>query len=219
MIAELSGRVQSVRLDAAVIGVGGLGILVRATPGTLAELRLGADARLSTSLVVREDSLTLFGFADDAERDAFEILQTVTGVGPRLALAMLAVLSPGELRLALATEDLTALMKVPGIGRKGAQRIVLELGDRLGPPVAAPGAAPAARPTDGPPAGARAVEAQVVDALVGLGWASRQAELAVAGARKAVTSDADGVDGAEPDAAQPDAAGLLRAALRGLARS
>src|SRR3954467_13336044 len=134
MIASVHGTVQSVRLDAAVVEVGGVGLLVHATPATLAGLRVGSTAQLATSLLVREDALTLFGFADADEREVFEIVQTVSGVGPRLALAMLAVHTPDGLRRAVATADLTALMKVPGIGRKGAQRIVLELTDRLGAP-------------------------------------------------------------------------------------
>ncbi|CAA9419060.1 MAG: RuvA, partial [uncultured Quadrisphaera sp.] len=140
MIASVRGPVLALRLDAAVVDVGGVGMLVHATPSSLADLRPGTEATLHTSLVVREDSLTLYGFADDDERDVFEAVQTVSGVGPRLALAMLAVLSPEDLRRAVAGDDLTTLVKVPGIGRKGAQRMVLELGDRLGAPSAAPGA-------------------------------------------------------------------------------
>ena len=172
MIASVRGTVLTVRLDAAVIEVGGVGMLVHATPTTLAGLRPGAAAQLATSLVVREDSLTLFGFADDDEREVFEVVQTVSGVGPRLALAMLAVHSPDGLRRAVAGEDLAALKRVPGIGHKGAQRIVLELADRLGAPTSAPDAGPA--PQDDR-------RSQVVDALVGLGWTARAAEDAVAG--------------------------------------
>src|SRR5690606_15961431 len=126
--------VEAVALDHAVVTVGGVGMLVYATPTTLAGLTVGSTARLATSLVVREDSLTLYAFADDDERAVFETLQTVSGIGPRLALAMLAVHTPEALREALAAEDTAALMRVPGIGRKGAQRILLELGDKLGPP-------------------------------------------------------------------------------------
>ncbi len=194
MIATLSGRVAAVRLDSAVLEVGGVGLLVHATPATLAGLRIGADARLSTSLMVREDSLTLFGFADDDERDVFEVVQTVSGIGPRLALAMLAVHSPDGLRRAVATEDLAALQRVPGIGRKGAQRLVLELADRLG----APGnestrTAPAS--TDRRP--------EVVEALIGLGWTARVAQTAVD-------------DVAPADEAVIDVAVVLRSALRAL---
>jgi Holliday junction DNA helicase RuvA len=204
VIASVRGRVLAVRLDAAVVEVGGVGLLVQATPATLAELRPGHEAELATSLVVREDALTLFGFADADERDVFEVVQTVSGIGPRLALAMLAVHTPDGLRAAVASGDLTALMKVPGIGRKGAQRIVLELTDRLGAP--AGGATPAA-PAPASPGG---WQAQVVDALVGLGWSAKQAADAV-----------EAVAGGEGDAtpAAADVPGTLRAALRHLGRS
>lgn len=195
MIASVRGVVASVRLDAAVVLVGGVGMLVQATPSTLASLRAGQEAELATSLVVREDSLTLFGFADTDERDVFETLQTVSGIGPRLALAMLAVHTPDGLRRAVADEDLVALCRVPGIGRKGAQRIVLDLTDRLGPPAAGRVAA-APAPTGSP---------EVVQALVGLGWSARQA------------ADAVGAVGDEHPRA--DVSVLLRAALRHLGRS
>jgi Holliday junction DNA helicase RuvA len=202
VIASVRGRVLAVRLDAAVVEVGGVGMLVQATPATLAGLRHGAEAELATSLVVREDALTLFGFADADERDVFEVVQTVSGIGPRLALAMLAVHTPDGLRAAVAAGDLTALMKVPGIGRKGAQRIVLELTDRLGAPS---GAQPAPAVTAGP-----GWRDQVVEALVGLGWSAKQA--------------ADAVDAVAPSPESPgeppaDVAGTLRAALRHLGRS
>ncbi len=200
MISEVSGVVLSLRLDAAVLAVGGVGLLLSATPNTLASLRVGTPARLATSLVVREDSLTLFGFADDDARDTFELVQTVSGVGPRLALAIMAVHDPQTLRAAVASEDLTALMRVPGIGRKGAQRMVLELGDRLGPPASA--TAVSAMPSAAVDVGVRA---QVVSALVGLGWAAKQADDAVI----AVAPDGDAV---------VEAAALLRSALRHLGR-
>lgn len=196
MIASVRGRVLAVRLDAAVVDVGGVGMLAYATPTTLAGLRVGEEARLATALVVREDSLTLYGFADDDERDVFETLQTVSGVGPRLALAMLAVHTPDALRRAVAGEDLAALQRVPGIGRKGAQRIVLELTDRLGAPVPAGGAEAAPSfPAD--------QRGQVVEALVGLGWNVKAAEDAVA----SVVPVDQVVDGA-------DVAAVLRGALR-----
>ena len=131
MIAAVRGEVLEIGLDHAVVEVGGAGLAVHATPATLARLRRGEQARLATSLVVREDSLTLFGFADAEERDLFTLLQTVSGVGPRLALATLAVLDPDALRRALADGDATALTRVPGIGRKGAERMVLELRDKV----------------------------------------------------------------------------------------
>src|SRR5258708_13340276 len=125
MIAHLDGTVSSVAPDGAVIEVGGVGLLVQCTPGTLAGLRPGERARVATSLVVREDALTLYGFPGEDERNTFELLQTASGVGPRLALAMLAVFSPDALRPAAAAEDLAPRPPVPRIGRQGAQRIGL----------------------------------------------------------------------------------------------
>ena len=202
MIASLSGTVSSVQLDRAVVEVGGVGYLVHATPATLAALRVGETARLATTLVVREDSFTLFGFADDDERAVFETVQTVSGVGPRLALAMLAVHTPDALRRAVSGADIAALVRVPGIGNKGAQRIALELGDKLGPPTGAD-APQAGAPGAGPAAEDR--RDQVVEALVGLGWNVKAADDAVA----TVLAQA-GVDVVEA----ADVAGALRAALR-----
>jgi Holliday junction DNA helicase RuvA len=204
MIAHLNGTVAGVSPDGAVIDVGGVGLRVQCTPDTLATLRPGERARVATALVVREDSLTLFGFGSEDERNVFELLQTASGVGPRLALAMLAVHSPDALRRAVAAEDLNALIMVPGIGKKGAQRIVLELKDRLGAPgdVVGNGFAPAAR------AAAPSWRDQVQSGLTNLGWSARDAEAAVA----AVESESDG------DQA-PDVATALRAALRKLSTS
>jgi Holliday junction DNA helicase RuvA len=202
VIASVRGQVTAVGPDGAVVEVGGVGLAVSCTPGVLARLRVGEVARLSTSLVVREDSLTLYGFADDDERSLFELLQTASGVGPRLAQAVLATHPPNEVRRAVATADLTALTRVPGIGKKGAERLVLELRDRLGAPDAG-GAVPGA-------AGAVTAVApwrdQVRHALVGLGWSAREAEEAVA----AVAPQAD---------AGADLPALLRGALRTLGRN
>jgi len=208
VIASVQGRVAAVGPDGAVVDVGGVGLAVSCAPGTLARLRVGQPARLATSLVVREDSLTLYGFADDDERSLFELLQTASGVGPRLAQAVLAVHPPNEVRRAVATADLPALTRVPGIGRKGAERLVLELRDRIGP------ADPAGRGDAGtaltPVAPWRD---QVRHALVGLGWSIREAEDAVA----AVVPDQAGADEAGADEAPddpPDVRTMLRAALR-----
>ena len=191
MIASVHGQVAAVGAHGAVVEVGGVGLAVSCTPGTLARLRVGQPARLSTSLVVREDSLTLYGFSDDDERSVFELLQTASGVGPRLAQAVLSVLPPTEVRRAVATGDLPALTRVPGIGRKGAERLVLELRDKIGAVDAAP---PEAVPT-------APWKDQVGQALVGLGWTAREADEAV----EVVAADA-------PD--QADVPALLRAALR-----
>jgi holliday junction DNA helicase RuvA len=209
VISHLAGTVSAVSPDGAVIEVGGVGLLVQCTPGTLATLRHGERARVATSLVVREDALTLFGFATDDERDVFVLLQTASGVGPRLALAMLAVFTPDALRRAVASEDVTALTRVPGIGRKGAQRIVLELAGRLGTPgTGSPGDGGGVVPSRlGGPAPWRE---QVRAGLVNLGWQARDADQAIAAV------EADLADG---DPAEPDAATVLRAALRKLSRT
>lgn len=198
MIASLAGTVSSAGLDHVVVEVGGVGLLVHTTPAAASAARTGTGVRLSTSLVVREDSLTLFGFDTAAERDLFELVQTVSGVGPRLALAMLAVHAPDPLRAAIAGNDVTALTKVPGIGKKGAERIVLELKDKVGAVAGPAGDVPSAAVSPGQD------QDQVVEALVGLGWNVKQAGDAVA----AVTAEEDGLDVAE----------TLRAALRRLGR-
>jgi Holliday junction DNA helicase RuvA len=208
VIAHLDGTVSAVAPDGAVIDVGGVGLLVQCTPGTLARLRPGERARVATSLVVREDALTLYGFASDDERGTFELVQTASGVGPRLALAMLAVFTPDALRRAVAAEDLPALMTVPGIGRKGAQRIVLELAGRLG----APGDGP--QPGAGGQAGAARVapwREQVRAGLVSLGWQARDADQAIT----LVEPDLLAADGQ----GEVDVAAALRAALRVLGRT
>ncbi len=200
MIASLSGTVLKVGLDTVVVGVGGVGMLVHTTPATAASVRLGAPAELATSLVVREDSLTLYGFATDDEKLVFETVQTVSGVGPRLALAVLAVHAPDAVRVALGTGDLVALTKVPGIGRKGAERLVLELKDKLG---ALPGssATTAAVPLET----GEVWREQVREALVGLGWTVRQAD--------------EALDRVAPKAAEgASVSALLRAALQELGR-
>jgi Holliday junction DNA helicase RuvA len=206
VIAYVHGRVAALGPDSAVVEVGGVGLALQCTPGTLAQLRTGEAVRLPTSLVVREDSLTLYGFHDEDERVVFELLQTASGVGPRLAQAMLAVHSPDALRRAVATEDLVALTQVPGIGRKGAQRIVLELRDRLGAPTSAGSSYPSASPADG------AWREQLHGALLGLGWSSREADEAVSSA--VVTEQVETVGDGSPDVAV-----LLRTALRSLSRA
>lgn len=199
MIASVEGTVSALTPDGIVVTVGGVGLAVQTTAGTRARLRVGEDARLATSLVVREDSLTLYGFADDDERGLFELLQTASGVGPRLAQAVLTVHPPDAVRQALFTEDLTALMLVPGIGRKGAQRLVLELKDKPG---LAAGTHVVARTTS---PGWRDT---LVQALVGLGWTTPQADDAVARLAEA-----------HPSAGPDDVPALLREALARLGSS
>ncbi len=177
MIASVSGRVAAVSPDGAVVEVGGIGLAVQCTPGTIARLQLGENARLSTSLVVREDSLTLYGFADDDERQLFELLQTANGVGPRLAQAVLAIHPPREVRRAVSLADVKALMQVPGIGKKGAERLILELRDRLGSTTSDTSLdAPPGLPSVTPVAPWRD---QLTAALMSLGWSIKEAEGAV----------------------------------------
>ncbi len=208
MIASVRGPVTHLGPTSAIVDVGGIGLDVQCAPGTLASLRVGEPATLATVLVVREDSLTLFGFADADERTTFVILQSVTGIGPRLAQAMLAVHPPDALRRAVAAEDLTALMKVPGIGRKVAARLVLELGDKLGPPLSSlrsPGPEDpwAPTPVDW--------KHQVHTGLVGLGWSARDADGAIGGIEEQAEKMV--VDG------DVNIGTLLRAALRQLSRT
>jgi len=131
MISLLNGVVRSIASDRAVVDVGGVGLAVTITPATSALLNIGAPAQFYTSLVVREDSLTLFGFLDDEARSLFELVQTVSGIGPKVAMSIAAALTPNQLALAVAQEDISAIEKVPGIGRKGAQRLILELKGKL----------------------------------------------------------------------------------------
>lgn len=199
MIAFVRGEVAALTLTSAVLEVGGVGLELMCTPGTLATLRVGSTAMLPTSMVVREDSLTVFGFLDDDEKQIFELVQTASGVGPKVAQAMVAVLSPDDLRAAVAGEDVKTLTRVPGIGQKGAQRIILELKDRIGSPTGARLAGHS--PTPGAP-----WRDQVHQGLVGLGWSAKEAEQAV----ETVAPDAG---------ASPDVPSLLRAALRALSRA
>jgi Holliday junction DNA helicase RuvA len=199
MIASVRGVVAAIASDSAVIEVGGVGMQVQCTPGTLAGLKAGAEARLATSLVVREDSLTLYGFADDAEKHLFELLQTASGVGPRVAQAVLAVHQPEVVRRAISGGDLATLTRVPGIGKKGAERMVLELRDKIG------------IVSTGPDGVAGALsggwQEQVRQGVLALGWSAQQADQAVAAV-------AESIDGEVP--AVPV---LLRQAIRLLGRN
>jgi Holliday junction DNA helicase RuvA len=205
MIAFLTGRVAARGAGSAVIDVGGVGMTVQCTPSALSRLHVGEEGTVATSLVVREDSLTLFGFADDDEKNLFEQVQTASGIGPRIALAMLAVHSPDSLRQAVATEDTAALTRVPGIGKKGAQRIVLELRGKLDAPVMTDGTLPPVDARNGAsPNGAW--RGQVVSGLVNLGWSAKDSEAAAA----AVAAEAEDTS---------DVTVLLRSALRKLSRA
>ncbi|MEV6559261.1 Holliday junction branch migration protein RuvA [Nocardia sp. NPDC051756] len=200
MIASVRGEVLEIALDHTVIEAAGIGYRLNVTPATLSTLTRGEETRLYTAMIVREDSMTLFGFADTEARDLFGLLQTVSGVGPRLAMAVLAVLEPEALRKALAESNVAALTRVPGIGKRGAERMVVELRDKVnlvpvqsGPPGSTP--IPVITP----------VREQVVEALTGLGFPIKQAEQAI-----------DSVLAEQPAA---DTAVGLRAALNLLGRN
>lgn len=202
MIASVTGTVAAIGPTSVVVEVGGLGVLALCTPNTAAGLRLGTPATLATSLVVREDSLTLYGFGSADERELFELLLGATGVGPKLAQAALAVLTPDELRRAIGSEDLARLTRVPGIGRKGAQRLVIELKDKIGAPNPAGSSAALVSPT----IAGTSWHDQVTSGLEGLGWSAKDAEAAWAEVEHQT---------ADP---QVSVATLMRAALQALAR-
>lgn len=202
MIASLSGTVEHVALDRAVIAVGGLGVQFSATPQTLATLHEGRPGAVQTHLVVKEDALTLYGFADRDEREVFEVLITANGVGPRLALAILSVHHPETVRRAVTEEDEKTLTRVPGIGPKMARKIIVELSGRLAP-TGEPVPEAEAEASDEP-----AVEtgwhADVVQAMAGLGWSEKEALKAV-----------EATVAARPELDEGrDVAALLRATLR-----
>lgn len=203
MIAYVSGRVAATNLTSVVVEVGGVGMLVHCNPSTVAGVRPGEQTTLATSMVVREDSMTLYGFADDEERDMFELVQNANGVGPKVAQAMIAVLSPDDIRTAIAGEDHKTLTSVPGIGAKGAQRIVLELKDRVGPATSSAAHVPTSDGVD------TAWRDQVHEALIGLGWSAREADKAVSAVAPTAAEQGDALD----------VPALLRAALRTLSRA
>jgi Holliday junction DNA helicase RuvA len=203
MIASVAGRVAAIAPDSVIVEVGGFGVQVYCAPTTISRVRIGEPATFATSLVVREDSLTLYGFSDADERMVFELLQTATGVGPRLAQAMLGVHPPSALRRAVATDDFKALSMVPGIGQKTAQRIVLELKDKLAGASLSDDVVVLSSGTSA------SWRESVHGALLGLGYSMREADDAVL----AVASDADVTGNA------PDVGALLRNALRTLGRA
>ena len=199
MIAQLSGTVVAAGPTWVVVDLNGFGLRAQCTPATASAVRIGQPATLATSLVVREDSLTLYGFADADERDCFELVQSASGIGPKIAQAVVSVLSPDALRAAIAAENIPALIKVPGIGVKGAQRLVIELKDKIN--------TLGAISTTTVPAAAASWRDQVKGGLEGLGWSARDAERAC----ETVAPMADGEPGTP-------VAVLMRAALRSLAK-
>jgi Holliday junction DNA helicase RuvA len=183
MISLLNGTVRSIHSDRLVVEVGGFGLSVLVTPATTTQVSLGAQVQLFTSLVVREDSLTLFGFVKEESRSLFELVQTVSGIGPKVALSILGALTPEDLSRAIAQEDIGAIEKVPGIGRKGAQRMILELKGKLSDLSHAQlyqGHQPAWRE-------------QLSSALVSLGFSPKESDNAIS----AVVTDLQG-DGIDP---------------------
>ncbi|GLY06211.1 MULTISPECIES: Holliday junction branch migration protein RuvA [Actinoplanes] len=199
MIASVRGVVTAILPDSAVVEVGGVGMRVLCTPNTLAGLRVGAESRLSTTLIVREDSLTLFGFADETERQLFDLLLTANGVGPRIAQAVLAVHQPETVRRAIAGGDLAVLTQVPGIGKRGAEKLIVELKDKIGPmPIGENGAAGVLN---------GAWQEQVRQGVLALGWSATQADQAVAAIGETI------------DGEVPPVPALLRQAIRLLGKN
>lgn len=199
MIARISGTVVAAGATWVTVDLHGFGVKALCTPATAGSVRIGQATTLATSLVVREDSLTLYAFAEDDERDAFELVQSASGIGPRIAQAVVSVLSPDQLRVAIASGNVTALTKVPGIGVKGAQRMILELKDKVNTlAVSAGRSVPAA------PSGWRD---QVRAGLEGLGWSTRDADKAC-----------DAVAALAEESPDVPVSTLMRAALRSLAR-
>lgn len=202
MIAFVRGSVASIGGDTLVIDVGPIGMTVTVTPATALSLRIGEHVQLITSMVIREDAWTVYGFLDSDERSVFELLQTVNGIGPRIALAVLAAMNPDDLRRAIAAEDSKSLTKISGLGAKGAQRVILELRDRIGTPVS--GVSTTSEPASG-------WQSSVHAGLTSLGWSGREADAAIS--EVAALADDQLREGAA------DIPTLLKAALRSLDRS
>ena len=173
MISILRGIVACVGLDHIDIVVGGIGFRVHVTPAFAQAAPRDEEITVYTSMIVREDSMTLYGFESADERDVFTKLLSVSGIGPKIALAALAVLRPDDLRRAVRDQDLATLQRIPGVGKKSAQRMALEIGDKLGTPAALPGVDAAPAPSED------AVASEVSAALVGLGWSEAQAAKAI----------------------------------------
>lgn len=203
MIDRIRGTVAMCGADYLSVDLGPVALRVVVPPATSASTRVGSELELHTAMVVREDSWTLFGFPDAEQCQVFELVQTVSGIGPRIALALVSVLGPEDLRRAIDAEDLAALTSVPGIGKKGAQRIVLELKDKIGAPIAASSGRPAAI--------TEPWRSAVVAGLTSLGWNPKEAEAAADALAPRV--------GDITDVSDPDVGALLKEALRSLDRS
>jgi Holliday junction DNA helicase RuvA len=202
MIAFVRGTVVTISTDSLVVDIGPIGMTVTVTPATALSLRVGEHVQLITSMVIREDSWTVYGFLDPDEKSVFELVQTVNGIGPRIALAVLAAMTPDDLRRAIASDDSKSLTKVSGLGAKGAQRVILELRDRIG--VASTGLTSSTTTTGG-------WQASVHAGLTSLGWSAKEADMAIV----EVTALAD----EQITAGAAEIPVLLKAALRSLDRS
>lgn len=206
MIAALRGNVLAVGTDRIVVDVHGVGMAALVTPATALAAQVGQELSLHTTLVVREDSLTLYGFAEVADRDAFELLQSVSGIGPKVALAVLTTLPAAQLARAIADEDLAALTSVSGVGRKGAERMLIELRDKSFAVIPAPVS------VDVSDSATSQWQVQVSQALVGLGWTTKQASQVV----ESIDLDAHGVHRGSDG--QPDISAVLALAIRSMGR-
>lgn len=202
MIDRVRGTVLNLGVDFVSVDLGMVALRVVVPPQTSAEMRLGGEADLHTALVVREDSWTLYGFADGEQCRMFEKVQTVSGIGPRIALGLVSVLGPEELRRAIDAEDLASLTQVPGIGKKGAQRIVLELKDKIEPPTSS---SPSSGGVD------QGWRTAVAAGLTSLGWNSKEADAAIESLAPRLAE--------VTDTSSPDVGVLLKEALRSLDRS
>jgi Holliday junction DNA helicase RuvA len=197
MIATLTGEIKSISLDRAIIEVGGVGLSVNLTANAATHLNLGTIVTFHTSLVVREESLTLYGFLTAESKQLFEQVQTVSGIGPKVALAILGALTPRDLAAAIATENIAAIERVPGIGRKGAQRLILELKGKLSD------LSEGTRITGHQPAWRE----QLTNALISLGFAPKDSDRAITAIVNELQSD-----GIEP--ADLELSELLKRALQ-----
>lgn len=196
MISILTGTVRSITIDKCIIEVGGVGLSVLINPATSSGLTLGAPTTLFTSLVVREDSLTLFGFLSDEIRNLFELVQTVSGVGPKVALSIMGALTPEDLARAISQEDTSVIERVPGIGKKGAQRLILELKGKLAD----------LSPTNKYQGHQPAWREQLTSALVSLGFSPKESDNAISAIVNDLRAD-------EKDPAKIDLSELLKLAL------
>ena len=179
MISSLTGEIQEVAVDSAVIAVGGVGYVFAASPNTVSALRIGQETTVQTLLLIRDDNPVLYGFGTADEREIFEIMMTVSGIGPRIALAVLSIFDPDQVRRHISEQDDKAFTQVPGIGPKSARRIILELSGKLVPREESDG--PGTQSVTGQPAW----QEQVQQALVGLGWKEKDAAKGIALAIKA----------------------------------